>query len=125
MPTCGVPSYLPLDDILPPPAREMIHDIREESDDDGEMWRPNPRSFPTTKTGFQKFEWKHQKRIIRQQRYLQVMQNHALGLLAIYEQSVVADEDVAWLCDHDHIVNPSTAGSLANRQCASSRPAAN
>jgi hypothetical protein len=38
---CGGPSYLPLDDILPPPAEDMIDDIWEESDDDGETRRPN------------------------------------------------------------------------------------
>jgi hypothetical protein len=124
-PMRGGRSYLPLDDILPPPAEDMIDDIGEESVDDGETRRPNPRSFPTTKTGFQKFERKLQKRIIRQQRYLEVIRNRALGLFADYEQSVVADEDVAWLREHDHIVNPPAAGSLANRKRTSSRPAAN
>jgi hypothetical protein len=32
---------------------------------------------------------------------------------------------VAWLREHDHIVNPPAAGSLANRKRTSSRPAAN
>jgi len=123
-PMHGGRSYLPLDDILPPPAEDMIDDIGEESDDDGETWRPNPRSFPTTKTGFQKFERKMHKRIIRQQRYLEVIRNHALGLFTDYEQSVVADEVVAWLREHNHIVNPPAAGSLANRKCTSSCPAA-
>jgi hypothetical protein len=54
-PMRGGRSYLALDDTLPPPAEDMIDDIREELDVDGEMWRPDPRSFPTTKTGFQKF----------------------------------------------------------------------
>jgi len=94
-PMLGGRSYLPLDDILPPPAEDMIDNIGEESDDDGETQRPNPRSFPTTKTGFQKLERKLQMRIIRQQRYLEVIRNHALGLLANYAQSVVSDEDVA------------------------------
>jgi len=49
----GGRSYFPLDDILPPPAEDMIDDIGQESDDDGEMRRPNPRSFLTTKSGFQ------------------------------------------------------------------------
>jgi len=125
MPMRGGRSYLPLNDILPPPAEDMIDDIGEESDDDGETRCPNPRSFLTTKTGFQKFEWKLQKRIIRQQRYLEVIRKHALGLFADYEQSVDADEDVAWLHEHDHIVNPPAAGSLAYRKRTSSRPAAN
>ena len=124
-PMRGGRSYLPLDDILSPPAEDIIDDIGEESDDDGEMRRPNPRSLPTTKTGCQKFEQKLQKRIIRQQRYLEVIRNCALGLFADDEQSVVADEDVAWLCEHNHIVNPPTASSLANRKRTSSRPAAN
>jgi len=91
----GGRSYLPLDDILSPPAEDMIDDIGEEWDDDGETWRPNSRSFPMTKTGFQKFEQKLQTRIIRQERYLEVIRNCALGLFADYNQSVVADEDVA------------------------------
>jgi len=124
-PMRGGHSYIPLDDILPPPAEDMIDDIGEQSADDGGTWRPNPRSFPTTKTGFQKFERKLQKRIIRQQRYLEVIRNRALGLFADYEQSVVAGEDMAWLREHDHIVNPPTAGSLANRKHTSSHPAAN
>jgi hypothetical protein len=103
----------------------MIDDIGEESDDDRETRRPNPRSFPTTKTGFQKFELKLQKRIIRQQRYLEVIRNCALGLFADYEQSIVADEDVAWLRTYDHIVNPLAADSLAKRKHTRSHPAAN
>ena len=66
MPMRGGRTYLPLDDILPPPAEDIIDKIGEESDDDGETRRPNPRSFPTKKSGFQKFEPKLQKRIIRQ-----------------------------------------------------------
>jgi len=124
-PLRGGRSYFPLDDILPPPAEDIIDDIGEESDDDGETQRPNPRSFPTTKTGFQKFERKLQKWIIRQQRYLEVFRNRALDLFADYEQRVVADEDVAWLREHDHIVNPPAAGSLANTKRTRSRPAAN
>jgi len=80
--TRGGRSYLPLDDILPPPAEDIINDIGEESDDDGKTRRPNPRSFLTTKTGFQQFEQKLQKRIIRQQRYLEVIRNRALVLFA-------------------------------------------
>ena len=55
MPMRGGRSYLPLDDFLPAPAEDMLDNIGEESDDDGETRRPNPRSFRTTKTGFQKF----------------------------------------------------------------------
>jgi hypothetical protein len=73
MPMRGGLSYLPLDNIHPPPAEDMMDYIREESDDDGEMRRPNPRSFLTTKSGFHKFERNLQERIIRQQRYLEVI----------------------------------------------------
>jgi len=51
-----------------PPAEDMIDDIWEESVDNGETWRPNPSSIPTTNSGCQKFERKLYKRIIRQQR---------------------------------------------------------
>jgi hypothetical protein len=125
MPMRGGCSSLPLDDIHPPPAEDMIDNIWEESDDDGETGHPNPRSFPTRKTGFQKSQWKLQKRIFQQQRYLEVIGNGDLGLFTKYEQCVVADEDVAWLREHDHIVNPHGAGSLANRKRTSSRLAAN
>ena len=114
-PMCGGCSYHPLNDILPPPAENMIDDIGAESDDDGGTCRPNPKSFLMVKTGFQKFEGKLQTRTIRQQQYLEVIRNRALGLCADYEQRLVADEDVAWLREHDYIVNPPTAGSLANR----------
>ena len=124
-PMRGGLSYLPLDDILPPPAKDMIDHIGEELDDDGETRCPNPRSFPMMKTGFQKFEQKLQKRIIRQQLYLEVIRNRALGLFADYEQCIVADEDVACLRKHDHIVNPPASGTFANRMRTSSRAAAN
>jgi len=124
-PMRGDRSYLPLDDILPPPAENMIDDTGEESDDNGVMQRPAPRSFPTSKTGFQKFEQKLQKRIIRQQGDLEVIRNRALGLFTVYKQSDVADEDVAWLREHNNIVNPPAAGSLANMERTSSHPAAN
>jgi len=118
-------SYLPLDDILLPPTEDMIDDIRDESDDDSDMRRPNPRRFLTTKPGFHNFKWKFQKSIIRQQWYLEVIWNNGLGLFADYEQSIVADENVAWLREHDHIVNPASAGYLANIKHTVRRPAAN
>jgi len=55
---CG---YLPLDDILRPPTGDMIDDIREASDDDAEMRRPNPRSFLKMNTGTRWFERKLQR----------------------------------------------------------------
>jgi len=124
-PMCGGCSYIPLDDIFPPPAEDEMNNIGEESDDDCEMLRHNQTSFPMTTTGIQKFEWKLRQRIIRQQWYLEVIRNGALGLFAEYKQSLVADDDVAWLGKHDHIVNPTSVGSFANRKHTSSRPAAN
>jgi len=124
-PMRGGRIYLPLDQIFPPPAEEMINNIGGESDDDGETWSPNPRPFPMTKTGFQKFEQMLQRMIIRQQQYLEVIWNRALRLFADYEQSLIADKDVAWLCVHNHVVNPPGVGSLANRKLTSICPAAN
>jgi len=48
-----------------------------------------------------------------------------VSLFENYEQSLVADEDVAWQNEHSHIVNPATAGTLANKKYTSSCPAAN
>jgi len=124
-PMRGGRSYLHLDAILPPPAEDMIDDIGQDSVDAGETQCPQPVSFPMTKTGFQKFERKLQKRIITRQQYLEVIRNRALGLFADYRQSVVAVEDVAWLREYNHIVNAPAAGSLANSKRTSSCPAAN
>jgi hypothetical protein len=57
-PMLGGHSYHLPDDILVPPAKDMIDNIGEESDGDGKTRHPNPRSLPTTKPGFQMFEWK-------------------------------------------------------------------
>jgi hypothetical protein len=65
------------------------------------------------------------KRFIRQQQYFEGSRKRGLGLFPDYEQSVVADEDLACLCKQDHIVNPSTAGWFTNRKRTSSRLAAN
>jgi len=125
MPSSGGHSYLPLDHSLPPPAENMMDDTREESNDDGETWYINPGSFPMTKTGLQKFNRNPQKSIPRQQQYLEVIRNHTLSICTEYEQSVVTDEDVAWLHKYDHIVNPPAADSLAKEKRTSSHPAAN
>ena len=82
MPMRGGHSYPALYVILPPPAEDIMDHIREESDDDGDLRCPTPISFPPTKTGFQIFEQKLQKRIITQQQYLEVIPNCALGLFA-------------------------------------------
>jgi hypothetical protein len=86
------------------------------------MQYPNAISFPMMTTGLQQFEWKWQKKIIKQHRYLEVIGICAVDLFADYGQSIAADEVVACLSKHNHIVNPPAAGSLANKK---SCPAAN
>jgi hypothetical protein len=113
---CRGCSYLPLGDILSPPAEDMIDDTGEESDDDGEKRCSCSRSFPTTNTGLQMFQWMHQKNFIRQHRYLEVVRNYALSLFPDYRQSMVADQDVACLREYQYIVNPPAATSLPNRK---------
>jgi len=108
---CGGRSYLPLDDILPPPAKDMICHVREVSENDAETWHPYPRSFLTVKTGFQKFKRKLPRGTIRQQQYLEGIRNCALDLFADYNPSVDAVEDVDWLSEHDHIVKSPTVDS--------------
>jgi len=61
--------------------------------------------------GFQKSERKLQRWIIRQQQYHDVNRTRALGLFANYERSIVADDDVARLHEHYHIVNTPATGS--------------
>jgi hypothetical protein len=62
-PMRGCHSSCYLDDILPRPVKDMMDDLVEQSNDDGETWHPHSRSSPTTKTDFQKFELKFHKRI--------------------------------------------------------------
>jgi hypothetical protein len=106
----GGRSYLPLGDILPPPAKDMINNIGQELDDDHETRHPYPRTFLTIDSGFQRFERKLQRRIISQQQYFEVIRNCTLGLFAKYKQSLIADEDMGWLHEHNYIVNPPTPG---------------
>jgi len=121
----GAHIDLPQDDILPPPAENVTDDIGEELHNAAEMRLPTPTSFQTTKTGFQKFESKLRSRIFRQQQYLEVIWNHALGLGAYYQQTVAAHEDVPWPRDHNQIVNRPDAGSVANWKQTGSCLAAN
>jgi len=114
-----------LSDILPPQVEGMSEDIRHQLDSDAETLCPNSRTFLTTKTGFPKFKRNLQRRVIRQQQYLEVIRNCAVGLFDDYKQRVVADDNVALLPKHNHIVNPATVGSLANREHTSSCLAAN
>jgi len=53
-PMHGGRCYLPLGDIFPPPAEDMIDDIGEESEDDGDTRFPKKSSFATTTMDF---EW--------------------------------------------------------------------
>jgi hypothetical protein len=52
---CGR-SYLSLDAIIPPPAEDLIYDIGEKLDDDGETRHPSPSSVAITNSGFQMSE---------------------------------------------------------------------
>jgi len=61
---------------------------------------------------------------MRQQLYLEVIRNHDQGLFPDYKQCCVADKDPDRVCERDHIVNPPTAGSLANWKCTCSHPEA-
>jgi hypothetical protein len=56
-----------------------------------------------------KLEWT----IIRQQWYIKVFQNGALGHCADYKWSIFAHKDVAWWHKHNNIVNPAAASSWA------------
>jgi len=71
------------------------------------------------------FERKLQKRVIRQQRYLEVFRKCDVGLFADYVHIVVYDVDVAWQPKYDHIMNPAAAASVANRKRTTNRPARN
>jgi hypothetical protein len=122
---CGRLSHLRLDNIFSPATQDMIDDIGEECDDDRETQRPTQRSFLTTQTGFQLFEWQLSKRICSQQWYHEVIRNWALGLFADYVKSILGDADIAPLPELDHIVNPPAVGSLANRKRTICHPAAN
>jgi len=82
-PLRGGHSYLPLNDILPSQAEDMIDNIRVESDDDAETWGPNPRCIRTKKTRIQKIERVIQWRIVRHQRYLQVIKTVPMVSLPI------------------------------------------
>jgi len=58
---------------------------------------PKSKNLPNDDNRLPKFKRKLQRRIIRQQQYLQVIRNHALDLFADYKQSVVAEKNVTWL----------------------------
>lgn len=110
-------SYLLLDNIHQPPAKKIMNDSREGTDDDCERWLPNPPRFQIPKPDFHQFESQLQTMIIKLEWDIGVNQNHAVRLSAQYEKRVVAEQDVGWLCEHNYNLDPPTAGSLANRQC--------
>jgi len=123
-PVHGGRSYLPVDAIFPPPVEDVIDNMGDEFNHDAEMKRPIPTSYPMTITGVQMVEMKLQRMVITKQRYLEVIRNGAFRLVADYEHIVVSCDDEAWLCEHDHIVNPPATPSVANRKCSGSLPAA-
>jgi len=106
MPKQGDRCYLPLGNNLPSAVEDMINNIKEESDDDAEIWHPNATSIPTTKLDFQMFDTKPEWMIIIQQHSHEVIRNYALGPCPNYVRRVVANNTVAWLLDHNHIVDP-------------------
>jgi len=69
-PMCAGRSYLHLEDIITPTAKNMIAKNGEESYDNAKTWHPNPKIFPKTITGFHQSERIHQWIIIRQQNTL-------------------------------------------------------
>jgi len=117
--------YFPPYNVLPPPAHDIIQDIGDESDDDAEMQCSNQTIIPTMKTGFQKFKSMVERRISRQHQFVDVIRYPVPSLCADYELSAVVDQDVAWLHKYNHIVNPPTLDSLANRKSMSNHLAAN
>jgi hypothetical protein len=89
-----VHSYHLLDNLIPPPAEDMIENIGEKSEDDSEMEHLNPRSFLIVNTDFQQCYVKLQWSLIRLLRYHEVIPNTVLGIFVNYVQSIIADEDV-------------------------------
>lgn len=118
-------SYHAPDVNLSPPAKDIIDNIGDNSNDDPVMHHPNQRSFPTMKRGIHKVELKLHRRGFRQMQFLEGIRNHALGHFSNHKQQVTVEKVVAALRNQDHIVNPPTANSLANRKRTSSRPTAN
>jgi hypothetical protein len=59
-------SYLPQDDIFPPPAKDIIDNVKEELNKQGEMRCAHRLNFLMMKPGFQQFEWKLHMRIMIQ-----------------------------------------------------------
>jgi len=113
-----------MDHMLPSQAEDLIDNIGDESFNNTETPRTNRRSIQNTKRVFQQVKPDLQKSTIRQQQFHEVIPNHTHGLIANYEQSAVANKNLASLRKHNHIANPPGAGALANRQRTSIRAAA-
>lgn len=123
MPLHGGCCYFPRDDILELPAENVIYNIWVELYDDALLQRTNPRHFPKFKTGFHQFERRFEWSIIKPHRDINVIPNCAPGIFVAYKRSFVANENVACVHEHDHIVNIPAAGSRANMQHSTSCPA--
>jgi hypothetical protein len=65
-PMRGGHNYFLLDKIHPPPGKDMIDNLRVESHDQNGTRLLNPTSFPMMRPGFQKFDHKLEKQVIRQ-----------------------------------------------------------
>jgi hypothetical protein len=68
---------------------------------------------------------KLQRSIIRLLQYHEVIPNTVLGIFVNYVQSIIADENVDWVYEHDYIVIPPAPDFLANRKHSSSSAAKN
>jgi hypothetical protein len=107
-------SFLPLDEILPQ-EEEMIDDIGEASDDELASSRPRPRSLPSSLAKLVARDKLIQRRLIRQKRYLTIIQNRGHAIWSDdYLPPDPEEESVNWLHDHKYLVNPPSPGSEAH-----------
>jgi len=81
--------YLPLDNILPLRAEDMIDNIEKESDDDDETRHPNRTSFWMTKTCFHQFGKKLPRRITDRRNSLKSSETMILVSLPIRSKALL------------------------------------
>jgi hypothetical protein len=116
MPVYDGHSYLALDGTLDLPAEDIINMMVEDLEDNAQRCHTNQRSILSTKLGLQMYErqlqWKH----IRLQQYVEVIRHCAVALFTDNMQSSDDNVNLTWLHEHDNIVNPTAAGSFANRK---------
>jgi len=88
-PMRGGHSYIPCDDTLPTSAKDMMHYIGKKSDCNADIPCQSKRSLLTTKKDIQMFKRLFQMRIIRQQQYVEVLQNCTHGIIADWSKVVL------------------------------------